>query len=57
MMDDLDSEPTIEELRTAITEMVSWKALGSGGKPADLFRQCKLCLLPFIHFKEIIVRQ
>ena len=35
-MDDLDNEPTIEELSKAITAMASWKAPGSDGIPADL---------------------
>ena len=53
-MDDLDSEPTIEELSKAITEMASWKAPGSDGIPADLLRQCKSCLLPVLH--DILVK-
>ena len=48
-MDDLDSEPTIEELSKAITEMASWKAPDSDAIPADLLRQCKSCLLPVLH--------
>ena len=51
-IDDLDSEPTIEELSEAITEMASWKAPGS--IPNDLFRQCKSCLLPLLH--DILVK-
>ena len=53
-MDDLDSEPTIEELSKAITEMASWKAPGSDGIPVDLLRQCKSCLLPVLH--DILVK-
>ena len=52
-MDDLDIEPTVEELSKAITEMASWKAPCSDGIPADLFRQCKFCLLP--HLLDILV--
>ena len=37
-MEDPDSKPTIEELGNAMTEMVFWKAPGSYGIPADLFR-------------------
>ena len=51
-MDDLGTEPTIEELSKNITEMASRKAPGitkSDGIPADLFRQCKSCLLPLLH--------
>ena len=44
-MDDLDSEPIIEELNKAITEMASWKALGNDGIPAEL---------PFLH--DILVK-
>ena len=44
-MDYLDKEPTINKLGKAITEMSSWNAAGSGGIPADLFHQCKSCLL------------
>ena len=35
-MDDLDNEPTVEELSKAITAMASWKAPGTDGIPADL---------------------
>ena len=45
-MDDLDIEPTIEELSKAITEIHSWKAPGSNRIPTDLFRQC---LRPLLH--------
>ena len=34
-MDDLDNEPTAEELSKAITAMAPWKAPGSDGIPAD----------------------
>ena len=37
-MDDLDSEPTTEELNKAITEMTSWKSPGGDSIPANLFR-------------------
>ena len=53
-MEDLDSEPTIECLSKAITQMAYWKAPGSDGIPADLFRQWKSCLLPFVH--DILVK-
>ena len=44
MMDDLDRQPTIEELSNAITEMTYWKASRSDGILANLLRQCKSCL-------------
>ena len=53
-MDDLDSEPTIEELGKAITEMAPGKAPDSDGIPPDLLRQCKTCLLPLLH--DILVK-
>ena len=53
-MNDLDTEPTIEDISKATIEMTSWKAPGSDGIPADLFRQCKSCLLPLVH--EILVK-
>ena len=53
-MDDLDTEPTIEELSKTTTEMASWKASDSDGIPAGLFRQCKSNLLPFLH--DIVVK-
>lgn len=33
-MDDLDSEPNIEELYKGVTEMTPWKASDSDGIPA-----------------------
>ena len=54
MMDDLDNEPTVEELSKAITAMAPWKAPGSDGIPADLLQQCKSCLLPLLH--DILVK-
>ena len=53
-MDVLATEPTIEELSKSITKMAYWKAPDSYGRPADLFRQCKSCLLPFLH--DILVK-
>ena len=53
-MDDLETKPTVEELSKAITEMAFWKAPGSDGIPADLFRQCKSYLLLLLH--EILVK-
>ena len=48
-MDDLDNEPTVEELSKAITAMAPWKAPGSDGIPVDL-----LCLSPLLH--DILVK-
>ena len=53
-MDNLDSGSTVEELSKGITETASWKAADSDCTPADLFRQCKSCLLPLLH--EILVK-
>ena len=53
-MDDLDCEPTTEELSKAIVEMAPWKAPGSDGIPADLLRHCKSCLVPILH--DILVK-
>ena len=35
-MDDLDNEPTVEELSKIITAMAPWKAPGSDSIPADV---------------------
>ena len=48
-MDDLDNEPTVEELNKTITAMALWKAPGSDGISADLLQHCKSCLLPLLH--------
>ncbi|MCP4267312.1 MAG: hypothetical protein GY777_17355, partial [Candidatus Brocadiaceae bacterium] len=53
-MDDLDCEPTTEELSKAIDLMAPWKAPGSDGIPADLLRHCKSSLLPHLH--DILVK-
>ena len=53
-MDDLDNEPTAEELSKAITAMAPWKAPDSDGIPADLLQHCKSCLLPLLH--DILVK-
>ena len=53
-MNDLESEPTIEELSKAITEMASLKVPSSDDIPVNLFRQCKSCLLPLLH--KILVK-
>ena len=53
-MNDLDNEPTVEELSKAITAMSPWKAPGSDGIPADLLQHCKSWLLPLLH--DILVK-
>ena len=53
-MVNLDTEPTVEELSKAITDMASGKAPDSDDIPVDLFCQCKYCLLPLMH--EILVK-
>ena len=53
-MDDLENEPTVEELSKAITAMAPWKATDSEGISADLLQDCKSCLLPLLH--KILVK-
>ena len=40
-IDDLDNEPTAEELSKAITLVAPWKAPVSDGIPANLLQHCK----------------
>ena len=49
MLDDLNCEPTIEELSKTIDMMAPWKAPGSDGIPVDLLHNCKSFLLPHLH--------
>ena len=49
-MDDLDTEPTVEELGKAINAMAPWKALDSDVIPANMLQHCNSCLLPFLHY-------
>ena len=44
-MDELDSEPLVEELSKAIDSMASGKAPGNYGIPTDLIKHCKTTLL------------
>ena len=53
-IDDLDNEPTVEELSNAITAMAPWKAPGSDSIPANLLQQNKYFLLPFLH--DVLVK-
>ena len=48
-MEELDTEPTLEELRKAIDSLASGKALGSDGIPPDLLKHCKTTLLHSLH--------
>ena len=49
VMHELDTEPTLQELDTALTSMSSGKAPGSDGIPPDLLKHCKKELLPLLH--------
>ena len=53
-MDDMDGEPTIEQLSKDMAEMASWKAPASEDIPADLLCQCNTYLLPLLH--DILVK-
>ena len=44
-MEELDTEPTLEELSKAIDSLASDKAPGSDGKPPDITKHCKTTLL------------
>ena len=44
-MDELNSEPSIEELSKAIDSLASGKALGNDGIPPDLIKHVKTTLL------------
>ena len=44
-MEELDTEPTLEELSKAIDSLASGKAPGSNGIPPDLIKHCKTTLL------------
>ena len=49
VMQELDTEPTIEELSNAIDRLASGKAPGSDGIPPDLIKHCKTTLLLPLH--------
>ena len=53
-MDDLNNEPTVEELSKATSAMAPWKAPGSDGIRVDLLQNCKSLLLPLLH--DILVK-
>ena len=48
-MDELDSEPLVEELSKATDSLASGKAPGNGGIPPDLIKHCKTPLLLPLH--------
>ena len=48
-MDELDSEPLVEELSKAIGSLASGKAPGNDGIPPDLIKHCKTTLLLPLH--------
>ena len=48
-MDELDSEPLVEELSKAIESLAPGKAPDNGGSPPDLIKHCKTTLLLPLH--------
>ena len=48
-MEELDTEPTVEELSKAIDSLAAGKAPGSDGIPPDLVKRCKTTLLLPLH--------
>ena len=48
-MDELDSEPSLEELSKAIDSLASGKAPGNDGIPPELIKHCKTTLLLPLH--------
>ena len=48
-MEELDAEPTLEELNEAIDSLAPEKAPGNDGIPPDLIRRCKSSLLGPLH--------
>ena len=48
-MEELDTEPTLEELSKAIDSLASGKAPGSDGIPPDLLKHCETTLLHSLH--------
>ena len=48
-MEDLDAEPTLEELSKAIDSLACGKGPGTDGIPPDLIKHCKSTLLQPLH--------
>ena len=48
-MDELDSEPSVEDLSKAINSLASGKAPGNDGIPPELIKHCKTTLLLPLH--------
>ena len=48
-MEELDTEPTVEELSKAIDSLAAGKAPGSDGIPPDLIKHCRTTLLLPLH--------
>ena len=48
-MDEIDSEPSLEELNKAIDSLASVKSPGNDGIPPDLIKHCKTILLLPLH--------
>ena len=48
-MEELDAEPTLEELSDAIGSLAFGKAPGSDGIPLDLIKHCKTTVLHSLH--------
>ena len=52
--DELDSEPSVEELSKAIDSLASGKAPGNDGVPPELIKHCKTALLLPLVLHEVI---
>ena len=50
IVEDLDAEPTMEELSKAIDSLACGKAPGTDGIPPDLIKLCKSTLLQSLHY-------
>ena len=49
IMEDLDAEPTLEELSKAVDSLACGKAPGTDGIPIDIIKHCKCTLLQPLH--------
>ena len=48
-MDELESDPSVEELSKAIDSLASGNAQGNDGIPPDLIKHCKTSLMLSLH--------